>query len=108
MASASSVAQDCFHSYPAGLCHQLSQEGASRADLLSENSFEILHLTTACQMESDNPSLVSKKNKKKNLTKMRTQGNSLEGTFRKYCSLCHLEETAFGWRAMPLARDVQY
>lgn len=39
---------------------------------------------------------------------MRTQGNSLEGTFRKYCSLCHLEETAFGWRAMPLARDVQY
>lgn len=64
MASAGSVVQDCFHSYPAGLCPQLSQQGTSSADLLSENSFEILHLTTACQMQSDNPSLVLEKKKK--------------------------------------------
>lgn len=108
MASAGSVVQDCFHSYPAGLCHQLSQQGTSWADLLSENSFEILHLTTACQMQSDNPSLVFKKKKKKNRTKMRTQGNSSEETFRKDCSLCHLEETTFSWTAKLLGVDVQY
>lgn len=42
------------------------------------------------------------------MTKMRTQGNTSEGTFRNYCSLCHLKGTTFDWRAVLLGRDVQY
>ena len=39
---------------------------------------------------------------------MRAQRNTSEGTFRNYCSLCHLKGTTFDWKAVLLGRDVQY
>lgn len=87
VASAGSVVQDCFHSYPAGLCHQLSQQGTSWADLLSENSFGILHLTTDCQMQSDNPNLVFKQKKKKS-DKDEDTGKQFRRNIQKVLLIC--------------------
>lgn len=108
MASAGSVVQDCFHSYPAGLCHQLSQQGTSWADLLSENSFGILHLTTDCQMQSDNPNLVFKQKKKKIWQRWGHREIVPKKHSESIAHLCHLEETTFSWRAKLLGVDVQY